>query len=212
MQARLFFSIGLTALVLSPAALACGPDSPDQLLLPQFSVVTTDDQHLLQLNGKTAQAVFDHLRDPEVRRFDSKFFQLKIAFGIICVGEPAREHYHCWEKISAAGEVQNYFPYKDSLKHKGQRLQLTLKGPAMEALYEKMPENGDIEEYEDGSLGFMKQSTDLTCTKRLSPEGSVSFQCSQQLTPAGLPIGPGTDPMIGSGTHPVYLDVEEGAH
>jgi hypothetical protein len=212
MQTRLFFSTVFAVLGLTPAALACGPDSSDQLSQAQFTVVTSHDHHVLKLNGKTAQTVFEHLNDPEVRRFNTNFIQFKVGFGILCVGEPAREHYHCWEKISAEGEVQNYFPFKDSLKKSAHWLQLNLKGQTMEALYQKMSEDGDMAELEDGSIEFIKQRTGLTCTKRINLDGSASFQCSQVLSAGGLPIGPGTDPMIGSGTHPVLLDVEEGVH
>jgi hypothetical protein len=212
MQAQLFISSALTLFSLAPVSLACGPDSPDQVSHPQFSVVTPQDHTVLKLSGPLAQTVFDHLKDPEVRRFNSDFYQIKIAFGIICVAQTALQDHTCWERFADDGEIQNYFPYTDQLKNSGSWLQLNLKGPSMEKLYGRMSEDGDIHEHMDGSIAYIKQRTAITCTRLVSPEGQSSFDCSQLLSAGGLPLGPGPDPMLGSGTHPVTVDVEEGVN
>jgi hypothetical protein len=82
----------------------------------------------------------------------------------------------------------------------------------MEQLYNKMSEQGNVDVHEDGSIALFKQRTAITCTKLLATDGSISFDCSQDLSASGYPIGPGSDPMIGSGTHPVTLEVEEGVN
>ncbi len=212
MQAQLFISSFAFMLTLAPISLACGPDSPDQVSRPQFSVVSGREYNVLKLSGATAHTIFHHLSDPDVRRFNSDIYQFKIGFGLICVAQTALKSYNCWEKLSDEGEIQNFFPYSDNLKNSASWLRLNLKGPAMEQLYNKMSEDGDLNENMDGSLTFIKQRTALTCSKLLSIEGTTSFDCSQFLSAGGLPIGPGSDPMIGSGTHPVTLDVEEGVN
>lgn len=211
MQAQLFISGMITALSLAPVSFASGPDSCDQVSRPQFTVFAAHDHNVLKLSGSTAQTVFGHLNAPEVRRFNSEFIQFKMGFGLICVAQTALQNYSCWERLSDDGEVQGYFPYTEKLKS-GVPLHLILKGPAMEQLYNKMSDDGDAKEKEDGSIALIKQRTAITCTKLLQPDGSTSFDCSQELTASGYPIGTGTDPMIGSGTHPVTLEVEEGVN
>lgn len=212
MKAQLFISAVLAFVSATPLSLACGPDSTDQLSQPEFTVTEGQDHTLLKLNGKTAHFIFDQLQDPDVRRFQSHFFHIRVGYGIVCVKQPTHPHDLCWEKITEEGAVKNFLPYKDALKSSKAWVRLNLKGPAMEQLYNKMSEDGDVAENDDGSLAFIKQRTAITCTKLLSPDGSASFECSQLLSAGGLPIGPGSDPMIGSGTHPVQLDVAEGGN
>jgi hypothetical protein len=212
MKAQLFISAALAFISHTTPSLACGPDSTDQLSHPEFSVTEGKDHSLLKLNGKTAHFIFDQLKDPDVRRFQSNFFHMRVGYGVVCVNQPAHQHYLCWEKLTDEGAVKNFLPYKDELKNSASWVRLNLKGPAMEQLYNKMSEDGDMAENEDGSLAFIKQRTAITCTKLVSPDGSATFDCSQLLSAGGLPIGPGSDPMIGSGTHPVQLDVTEGGN
>lgn len=212
MQAQLFITGVLAFISLAPLSLACGPDSSDQVSHPEFSVKEGQDHTLLKLDGKTATFLFNQLRDSNVRRFESNFFHMRVGYGIVCVAQHAEKHHLCWEKFTDEGAVKNFLPYKDELKNSTAWVRLNLKGPAMEQLYNKMSEDGDVAENEDGSLAFIKQRTAITCTKLVSPEGSATFDCSQLLSAGGLPIGPGSDPMIGSGTHPVQLDVAEGGN
>jgi hypothetical protein len=199
----------ITALSFAPVAFALNPDGPEQVSRPQFTVVAGADHNVLQFNGSTAQTLFGHLNDPHVRRFNSEFFQFKMGFGLVCV--TALQNYSCWEKLSSEGEVEGYFPYTEMLKTSAP-LRLILKGPAMEELYTRMSENGGAIENGDGSIALIKQRTAITCTKLIQPTGSASFDCSQDLFASGYPIGTGTDPMIGSGTRPVTLEVEEGVN
>lgn len=212
MQAQLFISGVLAFISLTPLSLACGPDSSDQVPHPEFSVTEGKDHTLLKLNGKTAAFLFDQLKDSNVRRFQSNFFHIRVGYGITCVSQPAQQHHLCWEKFTDEGAVKNFLPYKDELKMSASWVRLNLKGPAMEQLYNKMSDDGDVAENDDGSLSFIKQRTAITCTKLVNPDGSATFDCSQLLSAGGLPIGPGSDPMIGSGTHPVQLDVAEGGN
>jgi hypothetical protein len=212
MKAQLFISAALAFVSHTPLSLACGPDSKGQPSHPEFSVTEGKDHTLLVLNGKTALFIFDQLKDPDVRRFQSNFFHMRVGYGIVCVNQPLHQHHMCWEKLTDEGAVKNLLPYKDELKNSGSWVRLNLKGPAMEQLYNKMSEDGDVAENDDGSLAFIKQRTAITCTKLVSPDGSAAFDCSQLLSGGGLPIGPGSDPMIGSGTHPVQLDIAEGGN
>ncbi|HET9237500.1 MAG TPA: hypothetical protein VFO10_09635 [Oligoflexus sp.] len=212
MKAQLFICAALAFASPTSLSLACGPDSSDQLSHPEFSVQEVKDHTLLKLNGTTAQFIFDHLKDPDVRRFQSNFFHMRVGYGITCVNQPAHQHYLCWEKLADEGSVKNFLPYKEELKNSASWVRLNLKGPAMEQLYNKLSDDGDVAENEDGTLAFIKQRTAITCTKLVSPDGSAAFECSQLLSGGGLPIGPGSDPMIGSGTHPVQLDVAEGGN
>lgn len=213
MQAQLFVSSALFFLSLAPASLACGPDNPDQIASarPQFSVSEVKDHSLLKFTGKTAQAIFDHLGAPEVKRFNTDFYQLKVGFGFICVAQAALQTYDCFEQLTEEGEIRGFFPYTESLKKTLSWIHLIIKGPSLEQIYNKMSEQVDMDEYPDGSLIYIKQRNGITCTKLVKVDGQQSFECSQLISAGGLPIGTGSDPLIGSGTHPV-IDAEEGGN
>jgi len=211
MQVQLFISSSILFLSLARASLACGADTPDQVPTPQFSLANDAGFPVLKFHNQTAQTIFEHLADPEVRRFNSDFYQLKIGFGLICMAQTALQHYTCFERFVGDGEIQGYFPYSDSLKKSKSWLDLKLKGSSLQQLYTSLADDGgDMAENDDGSLTYIKQKTAITCQKTVSMDGSETFDCSQFLSAGGLPIGTGTDPMIGSGTHPVMVDVEEG--
>ncbi|MDQ3232254.1 MAG: hypothetical protein M3Q07_10570 [Pseudobdellovibrionaceae bacterium] len=212
MQAQLFISSALLFFASAPSSMACGPESPDQVPGPQFSVHDQDDKIVLTYSDKTAHAIFDHLRDPQVRRFTSNFFQIKTGFGVLCVAQPGLQKYECFQEFQNDGAVQGFFPYAQALKDSAYWLKLNLKSPALEALYNKLSDKVNILVNDDGSVATIKQRTAITCTKLEQPDATLVFDCSQLLSGGGLPIGTGSDPMIGSGTHPVQLDVEEGAN
>jgi hypothetical protein len=209
MQAQLFFSSTMLFFASVSTSFAGTPVNPDPLTRPPFSVSEGREQSILELNGTTAQTIFDHLLDPEVRRFDSKFYQLKIGFGVICVADHIQHQHICWERLSDDGEVFGNFPYTSELKKSLSWLRINWKGPSLAQLYNKMSEQGEMDEAMDGSLVYIKQRTGITCTRTDSPDGSSSYTCSQYLSAGGYPTGEGSDPMIGSGTHPV-IDVQEG--
>ncbi|WP_141733752.1 hypothetical protein [Oligoflexus tunisiensis] len=209
MQAQLFVSGTLLFFASVSTSFAGAPVSPDPATRPPFSVSEGREQWILEFNGTTARKIFEHLRDPEVRRFDSDFFELKIGFGVICVADNVQQNHICWERLSKDAEAFGNFPYSDQLK-KSSMLKINLKGLSLAQVYNSMSEDGDMDEAMDGSLLYIKQRTGLSCTRIDSPDGTSSYICSQFLSASGYPIGEGSDPMIGSGTHPVTVDAEEG--
>lgn len=203
MQARHAVSTAFILFSFARSSFAAGPDAPI------ISVTGDDTQHLLQLTGAPAQAIFQLLTDPEVFAVNDGSLQVRTGYGVQCLARSQSQEYVCYESLSFDGDIHNYFAYTPQLRQSAHWIALNLRGPALEVIYSDMSDDGSIFEHSDGSLEFIKKRNNLSCNKTISIDGSSSFKCSQLISAGGLPIGEGTDPLIGSGTHPV-VDASEG--
>lgn len=216
MQARLLTAVTLFYFAMAPQSFAGEQDTPATSGASQYSLHEADGRNILKLSGTPAQAIFDHLMAPGVQRFETDSYQLRTGYGLKCFAYTVLGTYECLEEFTDNGYVFENFEYDESLEptENDVLIKLTFHGPAVETLYNNMSSDKEVKaetkdpdevEIAAGSQVTFKQRTGLTCIRTISADGLTSFKCVQLIAPSGLTYGPGTHPLIGSGTHPIQV-------
>ncbi len=205
-----------TALLLSAfqSSYSCEQDQsqPAAQALPKISVETNSATIQFQFRGDLAQKLYEHLQGPAVQtRMFRHHTTVKTGFGLACQKQQRHrsDSYNCQEVLSTKGELRPNFPFQDELKLNSQLLRLKMQSPALNLVFDQLDGIVNQNEFEDGSYAEYKNGPNLSCIRYVSVDNQAVVVCEQLLSSDGYARGTGTDPMIGSGTQPILLEITE---